>query len=85
MSSDIWGGWGIPYWSKADLPHLPYGGPSKNYLVNGKRMEPYNNFERTEAAFHIGGSGGTPEELALSTDKMYSAKSRAPQGQERSS
>lgn len=60
-------------------------GHPRSILLTTRELEPYHIFERTKAEFDIGGYGGTPEELALATAKMYFATLPAPKEQEKRS
>jgi hypothetical protein len=40
-------------------------------LLTSRELEPYHIFERTKAEFEIDNYGGTPEDLARATIKMY--------------
>lgn len=40
-------------------------------MLTARELEPYHIYERTKTEFDIDGYGGTPEDLARNTDKMY--------------
>lgn len=57
-------------------------GRPRTILLTARELEPTYFFERTKKEFDIGNYGGTPEQLALATAKMYFATSLPPKGQE---
>jgi hypothetical protein len=45
----------------------------RTILLTARELEPYHVYERTRAEFDIDSYGGTPEDLARNTAKMYFA------------
>jgi hypothetical protein len=43
----------------------------RTILLTARELEPYHLYERTKADFDIDSYGGTPEDLARATDKIY--------------
>lgn len=52
----------------------------RTILLTAKELEPYYVYERTKAEFDIDGHGSTPEDLALTTTKIYFAPQQTQAG-----
>lgn len=52
----------------------------RTILLTARELEPYHIYERTKAEFDIRGYGGTPEELAQTTAKLYFASEKGSAG-----